>query len=72
MKNRWKHRIVLVTVFVLTFCLSINLSKNPLKSKLITGFKITSREKKDLLKFLHSLTDESFITNPAFSDPNQN
>ena len=47
-------------------------SKNPLKSKLITGFKLTASETKDLLEFLQSLTDESFIKNPAFSDPNQN
>ncbi|MEO1375987.1 MAG: hypothetical protein AAFW70_17050 [Cyanobacteria bacterium J06635_10] len=47
-------------------------SINPLKSKLIIGFKLTPREKKDLLKFLQSLTDESFLKNPAFSNPNQN
>lgn len=46
-------------------------SKNPLKSKFITGFKLSSKEKKDLLEFLQSLTDESFIKNPVFSDPNQ-
>ncbi|MEO1377824.1 MAG: hypothetical protein AAFW70_26810 [Cyanobacteria bacterium J06635_10] len=46
-------------------------SKNPLKSKLISGFKFTSRGKKDLLEFLQSFTDESFIKNPPFSDPNQ-
>lgn len=44
---------------------------NPMKSKLISGFKLTPREKKDLLEFLQSLTDESFIKNSAFSDPNQ-
>ncbi len=44
-------------------------SKNPLKSKFVTGFKITDAERQDLLAFLHSLTDESFVKNPAFGDP---
>lgn len=44
-------------------------SKNPLKSQFISGFKITEAEKQDLLAFLHSLTDESLIHNPAFGDP---
>ena len=46
-------------------------SKNPLKSHFISGFKLNQREKQDLLEFLRSLTDESFITNPAFSDPDK-
>lgn len=45
-------------------------SKNPHKSAFIQGFKLTSAEKSDLLAFLRSLTDEEFINNPAFSDPN--
>ncbi|GAB1538866.1 di-heme enzyme [Scytonema sp. NUACC21] len=45
-------------------------SKNPLKSTFIKGFKLTQAEKQDLLAFLQSLTDETFINNPAFSDPN--
>jgi cytochrome c peroxidase len=45
-------------------------SKNPFKSNFISGFKITESEKQDLLAFLNSLTDETFINNPAFSDPN--
>lgn len=46
-------------------------SKNPFKSHFISGFKLNQREKQDLLEFLRSLTDESFITNPNFSDPDQ-
>ncbi|MBF2063527.1 MAG: di-heme enzyme [Calothrix sp. C42_A2020_038] len=44
-------------------------SKNPLKSHFVSGFQITPQEKQDLIEFLKSLTDESFIKNPAFSDP---
>jgi cytochrome c peroxidase len=44
-------------------------STNPLKSQFIAGFELTERENKDLLAFLGSLTDETFIQNPAFSDP---
>lgn len=42
---------------------------NPLKSGFVPGFEITDQEMEDLLSFLRSLTDESFITEPAFSDP---
>ena len=31
--------------------------------------KLTNQEKKDLLAFLHTLTDSTFITDPRFSDP---
>lgn len=44
---------------------------NPHKSGFIKGFQLTTQEKNDLLAFLRSLTDEEFITNSAFSDPNQ-
>lgn len=44
-------------------------SKNPYKDPLIVGFKISEAETADLVAFLNSLTDESFLTNPAFSDP---
>ncbi|MUG98126.1 di-heme enzyme [Scytonema sp. UIC 10036] len=46
-------------------------SQNPLKSHFISGFKLTSQEKQDLLDFLKSLTDEEFVKNPAFSNPNR-
>ncbi|MCU0536062.1 MAG: di-heme enzyme [Hydrococcus sp. Prado102] len=45
--------------------------ENPFKSQFISGFEIAEAEKRDLLAFLHSLTDESFISNPALSDPNE-
>jgi cytochrome c peroxidase len=45
-------------------------SKNPFKSSFIKGFQLSDREKQDLLAFLKSLTDDAFIHNPAFSDPN--
>ena len=35
----------------------------------IIPFTLTPAEKRALIAFLHSLTDESFLTNPAFSDP---
>lgn len=44
-------------------------SENPLKSNFVSGFKLNVQEQRDLLAFLHSLTDEAFITNPAFIDP---
>jgi len=42
---------------------------NPLKNKFIKGFELTDQEQKELLAFLKSLTDKSFINNPDFSDP---
>ncbi|WP_242072015.1 methanobactin export MATE transporter MbnM [Nostoc sp. FACHB-110] len=44
-------------------------SKNPFKSQFISGFKLSAEEKEDLIAFLQSLTDETFINNPAFSNP---
>lgn len=44
-------------------------SKNPYKSHFVSGFELTAAEKSDLLAFLHSLTDPSFVVNPAFSNP---
>ena len=44
-------------------------SANPYKSGFIKGFTITEREIDDLVAFLQSLTDQEFITNPAYSDP---
>ena len=45
-------------------------SQNPYKSGFIKGFEITESEISDLIEFLRSLTDEEFITNPDYSDPN--
>lgn len=35
------------------------------------GAQLTQSEKEDLIAFLKTLTDEEFLSNPAFSDPNQ-
>lgn len=42
---------------------------NPLKSGLIRGFEISEDEIADVVAFLESLTDPSFLENPALSDP---
>ncbi len=42
---------------------------NPLRSEFIEGFTINDGEVKDLVAFLQSLTDQRFLSNPAFSDP---
>lgn len=34
-----------------------------------SGLKLTMQEKSDLIAFLHTLTDQDFLTNPAFSEP---
>ncbi len=46
-----------------------NGSRNPLKSRFITGFTLTTDEHDDLLAFLDSLTDQSFLTDPRFANP---
>lgn len=42
---------------------------NPYKSGLVAGFSITDAEMADLIAYLESLTDETFITDPRFSNP---
>jgi cytochrome c peroxidase len=42
---------------------------NPYKSRRITGFTITRDEKRDLIAFLESLTDRTFLSNPNFGNP---
>jgi cytochrome c peroxidase len=42
---------------------------SPLKDKLVNGFELSGRERADVIAFLESLTDEEFLTNPAFADP---
>jgi cytochrome c peroxidase len=42
---------------------------NPFKSEFITGFDLTETERKELLAFLHALTDESVLTDPRYSNP---
>lgn len=43
--------------------------ENPLKNAFVIGFEATDEEKQALLDFLKSLTDEEFLSNPAFSNP---
>lgn len=43
---------------------------HPGKSPFIKGFTLTAQERQDLLAFLSSLTDERFLTDPEFADPN--
>jgi cytochrome c peroxidase len=44
-------------------------AKNPFKSELINGFVLTEQEKQDVVNFLKSLTDWTFICEERFSDP---
>lgn len=43
------------------------LNKN--KSGFIRGFKLSAEEKQNMLDFLKSLTDKTFLENPEYSDP---
>jgi cytochrome c peroxidase len=43
---------------------------HPGKSPFIKGFVLTAQEREDLLAFLSSLTDERFLADPKFADPN--
>lgn len=43
--------------------------RNPFKSGFVAGFTLTDQERQDLISFLESLTDYTFITDPRFSDP---
>jgi cytochrome c peroxidase len=45
--------------------------KGPLRAEQLTGFTLSTTETSDLIAFLTSLTDTTFVTNPAFSDPHQ-
>jgi cytochrome c peroxidase len=44
-------------------------SESPLKDPLVAGFVLTAAERADLIEFLRSLTDETFLTDPRFSNP---
>ena len=44
--------------------------KSPLQSDRIKGFVLTPAQRKDLVAFLESLTDTSFLTNPQFGPMN--
>jgi cytochrome c peroxidase len=43
--------------------------ESPLRSEFVNGFEITAEQKADLIAFLQSLTDETFLHDPAFADP---
>jgi cytochrome c peroxidase len=42
---------------------------NPYKSPFVAGFTLTDQERGDLIAFLHSLTDDAFLTDPALANP---
>jgi cytochrome c peroxidase len=42
---------------------------NPRRSRFVHGFQISEQEVNDLVEFLKSLTDESFVRSPNFSNP---
>jgi cytochrome c peroxidase len=42
---------------------------SPFKSEFVTGFELSAGERADLLAFLESLTDDSVLTDPRFSNP---
>jgi len=44
-------------------------AENPNKSEFIKRFDSSDEEKRDLIAFLRSLTDEEFLSNPYFSNP---
>jgi cytochrome c peroxidase len=44
-------------------------SRNPYRSEFVRGFTLSAQERADLIAFLESLTDESVLQNPDFSDP---
>jgi cytochrome c peroxidase len=44
-------------------------SKNPNKAQQIGGFSLTAEQRRDLIAFLESLTDQEFLHDPNFSDP---
>ncbi len=44
--------------------------QHPAKSPFVKGFTLTAQERRDLLDFLESLTDERFLSDAQFADPN--
>ena len=44
-------------------------SESPLKNIFMHGFTLTAEERGDVLALLNSLTDEGFLTNPAYTNP---
>lgn len=44
-------------------------SASPNKSIFVVGFELDDPDRRAVLAFLHSLTDSTFLTDPAFSNP---
>jgi len=44
-------------------------AKSPLKSEFLRGFLVDASERADLVHFLESLTDPTFLADPRFGDP---
>jgi len=44
-------------------------SRSPLKNGFVVGFSLTDDELADVIAFLESLTDPTFLTNPAYAAP---
>jgi len=44
-------------------------TENPYKSGFVSGFSLSPDEQRDLVAFLKSLTDRSFVENPQFQNP---
>ncbi|MEE9278845.1 MAG: MbnH family di-heme enzyme [Myxococcota bacterium] len=44
-------------------------ARSPYTSSLVAGFRLTAAEREDLVRFLASLTDRSFVSNPRFASP---
>ena len=42
---------------------------NPFKDERVARIKLNESEQADVIAFLHTLTDESFLTNPRFAEP---
>jgi cytochrome c peroxidase len=47
----------------------VNGVPSPLRSGFVQGFTLTPGERDDVVAFLESLTDETFLSDPRFSDP---
>lgn len=44
---------------------------SPLKSGFVPGFSLSDQERSDLINFLHSLSDQAFISDSRFGNPHQ-
>ncbi len=44
-------------------------ASNPYKSPELVGFELSEGERRDVITFLQSLTDEAFLSDPRFADP---